>query len=229
MMGTWGSLSPQVRAFLDEERADPELPAAVRARAVARARAALAAGMVAPPAASTRATLLWRWGVSVFLACAACAAALVATYSVLAYLRRGDALAAAPVAPVQLVASLKEPEVPAELASTGEDPSRTRPRVLPPPRSSPADALGAELRLLQGARAALGRGDFGGGLLLVAEHSRRFSEGRLAEEREALRIRALLGLGRVGDARRAAAAFRTRFAHSVLLPAVEQMSASARH
>jgi len=45
----------------------------------------------------------------------------------------------------------------------------------------------------------------------------------LLEEREALRVKALSGLGRVEEARRAAHAFEARFPRSVLLPAVNQM------
>jgi hypothetical protein len=54
--------------------------------------------------------------------------------------------------------------------------------------------------------------------VLVAEHARQFSHGRLAEEREALRVRSLAGSGRTEDARRATAAFAARVARSVLLP-----------
>jgi hypothetical protein len=41
-----------------------------------------------------------------------------------------------------------------------------------------------------------------------------------------LRVKALAGLGRTDEARRAARAFRARFPRSVLLPAVSQMPAS---
>jgi hypothetical protein len=62
----------------------------------------------------------------------------------------------------------------------------------------------------------------------IAEHARRFKDGRLTEEREALRVKSLAGLGRSDEARRAAAAFRARFPRSVLLSAVNQMSPSER-
>ena len=77
------------------------------------------------------------------------------------------------------------------------------------------------------ARAAVARGDFAAALSPIAEHTRRFKNGRLVEEREALRVKALGGLGRTAEARHAAAAFRARFPRSVLLPAVSQMPASA--
>jgi len=76
------------------------------------------------------------------------------------------------------------------------------------------------------ARAAVARGDFTGALSPINEHTRRFKNGRLVEEREALRVKALVGLGRSQEARQAAAAFRTRFPRSVLLPAVGRMPAS---
>jgi len=94
------------------------------------------------------------------------------------------------------------------------------------PVLSKADAARAELRLLRQARAAVARAAYAAALQPIAEHTRRFKDGRLAEEREALRVKALAGLGRTDEARRAAKAFRARFPRSVLLPAVSQMPAS---
>jgi hypothetical protein len=48
----------------------------------------------------------------------------------------------------------------------------------------------------------------------------------LVEEREALRVKALSGLGRTEEARRAADSFEARFPRSVLLPSVSKMPAS---
>jgi hypothetical protein len=93
-------------------------------------------------------------------------------------------------------------------------------------RPSVSDTMRAELRLLRQARAAVGRQDFAAALAGIATHARLFRNGRLAEEREALRVIALAGLGRTEDARRAAASFRTHFPHSVLLPAISQVPAS---
>src|SRR5206468_1672542 len=92
---------------------------------------------------------------------------------------------------------------------------------------TPSDAMRDELHLLRRARAAVARGDFGAALSPIAEHTRRYRNGRLAEEREALRVKTLVGLGRTDEAWRAASSFRARFPHSVLLPAVSQMPASA--
>jgi hypothetical protein len=92
---------------------------------------------------------------------------------------------------------------------------------------SPMEADRVELRLLRKARVAVARGDFATALSPLAEHARRFKNGRLAEEREALRVKALAGLGRTEEARRAAAAFRARFPRSVLRPAVSEMPTAA--
>jgi hypothetical protein len=89
------------------------------------------------------------------------------------------------------------------------------------PLQNPAAArklYAAELALLGRAQSWFGRHDFGRALALVAEHTRRFPNGRLAEEREALRVRALAGAGRTDEARRAASSFAERFPRSVLLP-----------
>lgn len=97
-------------------------------------------------------------------------------------------------------------------------------------RSLPVSAapLGAadyarELQVLQPARAAVKRGDFTAALAAISEHRRRFGNGQLVEEREALRVRALAGLNRSAEARRAAEAFRKRFPHSVLQSGMKQL------
>ncbi|HZL16761.1 MAG TPA: hypothetical protein VFG23_03330 [Polyangia bacterium] len=76
------------------------------------------------------------------------------------------------------------------------------------------------------ARAAVARNEFAVALVPITEHARRFRNGRLAEEREALRVKVLVGLGRTNEARRAASDFQKHFPRSVLLPTVSQMSVS---
>ena len=80
-----------------------------------------------------------------------------------------------------------------------------------------------ELRLLQPAQRALKRKDYASVLASVAEHQRRFPAGRLAEEREALRVKALLGLGRDAEAQRAGTAFREHFPDSALGGRMDEM------
>jgi hypothetical protein len=95
----------------------------------------------------------------------------------------------------------------------------------PRPPRSPATAhesYAAERGLLQRAQVAYARHDLPAALVLVAEHARRFPSGRLAEEREALRVRSLAASGRAGAARRAVSAFAARFPRSVLLPRLQR-------
>ena len=219
MMRSLGTLSARVRELLDEEVAVPALPAAARARAVARARAAIEADFVAPaaPTGRTSAAVPARWAASIALALAASAAM---AYGVVHWTSERAPVEAHPAV---VVASPKA-SVPAAIPTPIDEPP-------PPPRShglplrmAPAGAIRAELLLLRPARAAVARGDFSAALHPIARHTRRFKDGRLAEEREALRVKALVGLGRTDEARRAAAGFRAHFPHSVLLPSVGQIS-----
>jgi len=84
------------------------------------------------------------------------------------------------------------------------------------------ESYAAEMDLLQRAQVAYAARDFAGALVLVAEHSRRFPRARLGEERESLRVRLLADAGYTAEARRAAAAFATRFPRSVLLPRLQE-------
>ncbi len=222
MSGSRDKLSPEVRALLDQERDIPEQPAATRARAIARARAAIEAGIAAPPVpgGSSRAALTMRWAAAVAVASVASAAV---AFGVHAHFARED-----DPAPARLARVVTAPKPPAPAAISAPIDEAPPSHVPPPPRLSPADAVRAELLLLRPARAAVARGDFAAALPPIAEHARRFRDGRLAEEREALRVKALVGLGRADEARRAAAAFRAHFPHSVLLPAVGQMSSTGR-
>jgi hypothetical protein len=76
---------------------------------------------------------------------------------------------------------------------------------------------------LRAARQDVTRGAFARALEVIAEHTRRFRRGSLVEEREALRVKALAGIGRHEEAQRAASAFRARFPHSVFLATFERM------
>jgi hypothetical protein len=83
-----------------------------------------------------------------------------------------------------------------------------------------------EVQLLVRARQANARGDYNAVLVLVDEHERTYPAGRLTEEREVLRVKALVALGRLDQARRAGAKFHRRFPRSVLLRKVDEMLAS---
>ncbi len=85
-----------------------------------------------------------------------------------------------------------------------------------------------ELQVLQPAQQAVARQDFRGALAPIAEHDHLFPSGQLAEEREALRVRALFGLGRTLEAQRAGIAFRERFPRSALLGRIDEMLGTPR-
>ncbi len=214
MSASAGDSSPDIQSLLDRERDLLPVPAAVRARVMARARAAITAG---PPlvAARPRPRPL-RWAVAAGVVFVAAGAVGAAAYEMRVRLDRREAwpppsVVAAPRSAPQTRARAAEPEMAPPSHDTG------------PTRPSRPDAAQEELRLLRLARAAVARQDYAVALPLLAEDTRRFKDGRFVEEREALRVRALAGLGRTDEARRAAERFQARFPRSVLLPAVRQM------
>jgi len=212
-------LSPEVRLLLDGERLIEVLPSAARARALSRARAALAAGVATRPIPS-RAPSAVRWAAAAGLICAVTVAVGAAAYEV--------GLRARPTAP--LVAQSPGGGLPASHGNARARPVFDLPATpVLGAKQTPSGAIGVrlELRLLEQARAAVAREDFVLAIQLLADHAHRFKRGRLAEEREALRVRALVGLGRRKDARRAAADFEASFPRSPLLSTVSQMLDSA--
>jgi len=220
-------LSPEARAFLDQEREVPQLSPAARARSLARARAAiLGSGSVLRALPSNPPSKL-RWAVAAAVLGAASAAAGASAY------RFRGRFSAAPK-PVAAIAMAEPVRAKASSSVTGRGITKetTVISAADGPAEAPSAALhGAarastgldELRLLRRARAAVAEGDFEGALRPIAEHARRFPDGTLAEEREALRVKSLSTLGQSEEARRAASAFRRRFPHSVLLHVVEQL------
>ncbi|HZL16793.1 MAG TPA: hypothetical protein VFG23_03490 [Polyangia bacterium] len=86
----------------------------------------------------------------------------------------------------------------------------------------PQESYAAELGLLQRAQSDYASHDFPDALVLVGEHARRFPNGRMAEERDALRVRSLANMGRGDEARHALADFAKHFPHSALLPRLRQ-------
>jgi hypothetical protein len=86
---------------------------------------------------------------------------------------------------------------------------------------SPGTSLAAERALLDVARSAFGREDGDAALAALARHEKLYPGGQLAEEREALAVRALVLVERGDQARARAARFRKRYPSSVMLPAVE--------
>jgi hypothetical protein len=232
-------LSPAVEALLTHERLVVEKPALVRARVLARARGSLRNDNVIPLAPRRPPVRVRR------LVYATAAGVAVAASVAAAYLA-GRAIPTPP--------RNAETQPPASLAPTPPRSPESTPGPTPgaaptPPtgdvsrattaskasvtseRANPArqdDTAVEELRLLESARKANARGDYASVLALVAEHGRTYPRGRLTEEREVLRVKALVGLGRSAEARQSAARFRRQFPRSVLLPTIEDMVSSGR-
>ena len=82
--------------------------------------------------------------------------------------------------------------------------------------------LQAEGELLQKGRTAMVRGDTEGALAAVEEHATRFPRGKLAEEREALKVQALVAEDRAPEARAALGAFQRNYPKSLLGPALQE-------
>ena len=231
-------LSASTAALLAHERAVPSQPEMVRARVLARAREALREAPAAPLPARVAPTRVRRW---LFAAAAGLTlmAGVAAAFQWMG--RQATAPSTNPVTP----RAARQPTVvppaaapalasPKEAETTDTTPATaTVPALERAPVSSRRTALADkhdgrpdELQLLSRARQSDARGDYSEVLAMVAEHEHSHLAGRLSEEREVLRVKALVGLGRGSEARQAAAKFRHRFPNSVLLPIIEDMVAS---
>jgi TolA-binding protein len=98
------------------------------------------------------------------------------------------------------------------------------PGAAPPPPAAASNkneshdaSLREEERLLDVARNAIVAGDFQAAVDATLQHAKTFPHGSLAEERDALRIRALAKLGRKEEARSALDRLRSQHPHSFLI------------
>jgi hypothetical protein len=225
-------LGPELEAFLKPRMIQRRVPPEIRARALAGARAILAAGGAIPRSARhelpTVPVRSARARGPVRLALAGAVAIAVGAVGAVGALRGRVAhppqtgLLASPRQPVPAVRDASFGGVPREPPPAAAPHAPTAKPTRPARASGAADAVAAELDLLQRAHGAYTRRDFSTALALIAEHARRFPKGHLAEQREALRVRSLMGSGHVDQADRAAAAFTVHFPRSVLLPHVEE-------
>lgn len=135
-----------------------------------------------------------------------------------------------PVAAASAAPLAKEPE--AAAASSGSatplSAASSRPlvgRAALPSTSSSVNLTGSQLAqeraLLDLARSDAAQGEPALALQQVERHREQFPQGRLAEEREALGIRALLSLRRKPEAQDRAQAFRIAYPNSFLLPVID--------
>ena len=207
----------EVEALIRSGRVIEPVPDVVRARSLARARALMDTGQVLPPEAlTTRRPLGRSLALAAGLLLVAGAAAAIAAWQDREQNQgapRTMPAAAILAHPAQVKPALDPVQTPLVLPEeTASRPARARRPSLP------QESYAAELELLQRAQVQYAGGNYVAALSLCAEHGRRFSHGRLVEEREALRIHLLTSSGRVEDARRATATFAERFPRSVLLP-----------
>jgi hypothetical protein len=218
-------LEREVESIIEQGKQIHPAPDVVRARLLARARAAVAASSADPPLPMLSTAASWR-GRRIALAMAAALVLVAAGAGAALHLRAGRAsevvpLARAPQAPTLHAAATSLPGEPPPGPSSG-------PRSQRPHRPlAPQESYAAELQLLQRAQSEYASHDFGNALVLIAEHRRRFPNGRLAEEREALRVRSLARAGRGEEARRALGSFAKRFPRSAFLPRLQEAARSA--
>jgi hypothetical protein len=224
-------LSKLARDLLTQERAQRE-DEGLKSRALARARAALeretATGgvlrLVGSRDRSARPRQAWR---TLLLIAAAIAAAGLAAAGAGLYAWK-------PEEPLAMPSKVTAPQA-APLAVGGALLPLERVTEVPvaptsPPHAAPAGTAGpdstrslslkqyaTELQLLEPARSSISRGDYAAALSALSQHRREFPNGQLSQEREALRVRALWGLGQKPEALAAASAFRKRYPRSALL------------
>ncbi len=226
------AFSPSVEALVAQERMPPAQPADVRARMLSRAEAAILAG---PPA--TQPVPVTRLAAKQSLAAGTVAVAAAGIVAAIYFFGGSAPNVPAAKAPV---AAKPPAAVPLERSSAPTSGSEPAP-VAPSPRALPVETPvpsarstsssrqesgPEEIQLLSRARQADARHDYAEVLSVLSEHERKFPAGRLSEEREVLRVKALVGLGRTDQARRTAARFRRQFPKSVLLHKVDEMLAS---
>ena len=225
----------QVQAVIEQGRHIRRTPDVVRARLLARARVAVARSDSAARLAIPETAPAWRGR---RLAFAVAALLLFSTAGATAALYVHARRSVEDATRSQIVPTARPtPGTPSAIAAAPEPPAAetepapalvSRPRLQRPHRAlSPQESYAAELYLLQRAQSDYASQDFPDALVLVAEHARQFPKGRLAEEREALRVRSLAGAGRGDQARRALTAFARRFPRSALLPRLREQARAA--
>jgi hypothetical protein len=228
-----------VRRLIERTRGVDSVPAEARARVLARVESVVSASGadIRRAGSGGRASGLRDWMrrlspyVTTFVVGAATGAMAmrqgarmrsVATHESTSLDRGANIERSAP--PVALAQGGPEP-----LQDTGESdvaPTASSPSSRPTPfegwgASARGAAISEERALLDIARAALEREDGSAALGATREHERRFPNGVLVQEREAMVIRALVMMGDTKGALARAGRFRERYPDSMLLPAVD--------
>ncbi len=222
-----------LQALLDLEREIPPVQEAVRRRADLRARTALwYVRHGAEPSSRSLPRFSWLR--------VALAGVTVASASLGAWL-----VVDAPPKFTEPAANVSSPPPSNPAPSTAAvaptpKPETEEPETAPPSNQEPAKSVApsqvshparerskptgqpssADVELLDEARRALGAREFQRALRTLSQHQRRFPKSQLAEERDALRVRALDGAGRKDAAKRAISGFEERHPDSVLAPSL---------
>ncbi|MBN1611883.1 MAG: hypothetical protein JW940_34950 [Polyangiaceae bacterium] len=213
--------------FAIERELVPE-PEEVRRRAVERARAALPRTLALPRvshAPRPRRVRLGHAAAAAVLLTGLCALAFQAGYRMKSRSPAAPVSAPAVMPPVIVVTvpappSVGPSSVDPEPPLAERSPAKAKPAG---PAISATEAHAMELRVLQPAQQDVARQDYASAMAAIEKHQRRFPSGRLAEEREALRVKALLGLGRTAEAQRVGARFHERFPKSALCGRMDRM------
>ncbi|HEY1957570.1 MAG TPA: hypothetical protein VGH28_18250 [Polyangiaceae bacterium] len=218
-MNADSGLPPDVRALLDAERGHVEMPTAAKARLARRLSPSLHAS------AASGAKTIGGWKAIALKGALVVAAAAGGTFA----LRHERAPREQPALSVRVApppVAFVAPAAPApEIVRAPEVASAPPAVVVRAPVAKPLDAaerLEAERKLLDEARDALQRGEPERALEATDRHAARFAHGTLTEERYALRVRALVRLGRGVEARALASEMASRFPRSFLLEGVQR-------
>jgi hypothetical protein len=142
-----------------------------------------------------------------------------------------------PAMSIVIAAPAAPPKAAEPIASPSAEPS-TSPSAEPPrhPSAAPSAAASAEPKsdtmpreraLLDVARTAFGKRDPRATIAALEQHRREFPNGKLAEERDALMIEALVEAGRGSEAKQRGAEFKASHPKSILAPAVDDALKSA--
>ena len=233
-------IPPHIESLLANERLIEPVPNALHRRAVERARTVVVQGLRHDSRNDSRSSRWMSRPRRMTVAVAAAASVMLVALCALAFrtfYRSSLENQGPPPRAWTPVPSIPDLPVP---TATPKEQSAVVPTVATPTErwskrkiagrlkiTSDNEGYSTEFSLLQPAYQAVARRDFTSALMAIAEHQHRFASGQLAEEREALRVKSLLGLGRRAEAQRAALAFGDRFPRSVLLKRIESMLEAA--
>jgi len=216
-----------LQALFESGKEVPRQPELVRARVLARARAAAVSPVPATAKLPSAQLQVRRYAVTLAASAALALGLAGAVHALSGRWSRGhEPAGAAPatnaaVPAASMRGNAETSAVPA--ASAAALPPAATPSSLPeadgagrtnPMRpharrlAEPQAVYDSELKLMRGAHTAYAAHAFANALVLVGEHARKFPTGVLAEEREALRVRCLLGSGRTSRRRASGAASR---------------------